>query len=682
MTVHIKIEGDNARVIIDNPPVNAISAAVRQGLLDAVAQLDATDGIKAVLLTCAGRTFVAGADVSEFDKPAIEPHLPDVIAAIEGARLPWCAMLHGSALGGGLEIALGCRFRVAVASATMGLPEVSLGIIPGAGGTVRLPRLVGVAEALALVTSGKAVKAAKALQIGLIDALVDGEAEALAFLGAALTQALPTPVSARDIQAQPDTFWTDKRKEVSRAAKGNTGPIEALDSIRAASELPLAAAFAQERERFLRLRGSDQAAALRYAFFAERAANKPAELKGVEPKMLRHAGVVGGGTMGAGIAVALRDAGLQVTMIERDNETVARGRTNVEKTYQAALSKGRINQSQYDDRMAGFKASADYAQLADCDLVIEAVFEDLQVKNAVFAQLGAVCRPDAILATNTSYLDPRLIGMTLPHPERYLGLHFFSPANIMKLLEVVPTEQTSPETMATSFALAKAMGKIPVRSGICDGFIGNRILKITRMQAERLLLAGCTPAQIDQAMRSFGMAMGPFETQDLGGLDIAAFQRQAARARGEATFAPVADILVEAKRLGRKTMAGWYDYDAKGQCPVLPQAVADAIASARHSLGTPTRAFTAQDVVEAILFPMIDEAAKIVSEGIALRDSDIDLVKLHGYGFPRFRGGPVQYGRAVGFDQVVRTLERLAALGLAAAPSEALRGWAAPAIAA
>jgi len=676
MTVQTIVTGDIARVIIDNPPVNAISAAVRQGLLGAVAELDRTDGLRAVILSCAGRTFIAGADVSEFDKPAIEPHLPDVIAAIEGARLPWCALIHGSALGGGLEIALGCRFRLALPGASMGLPEVTLGIIPGAGGTVRLPRLVGLADAVALITSGKPVKAEKALSLGLIDEIVADEAAAVAFLEEALTRPLPQPVSARAVAPQSDDFWTTARKDVTRAAKGNTGPVEALESIRAASELDLTAAFAQERERFLRLRTSAQAAALRAIFFAERAAARPAELKGIEGPTFARAGVIGGGTMGAGIAVALREAGLTVTMIERDAEAVARGRANVERIYAGNLAKGRITESQRDARLAGFDASADYAALADCDLVIEAVFEDLDVKRAVFAQLDAVCRPDAVLATNTSYLDPRLIAFGLSHPERFLGLHFFSPANIMKLLEIVPTPDTSPETLAGAFALARAMGKMPVRAGICDGFIGNRLLKQTRTQAERLLLAGCTPSQVDQALRSFGMAMGPFETQDLAGLDIGAFQRQAARARGESPFAPVADRLVAMGRLGRKTEAGWHDYTAKGPSPLLPQAVMDAITEARIELKVERRALTEAQVLDAVMLPMINECATILAEGIALRASDIDLVKVHGYGFPRFRGGPVQYGRSIGFDRVVAGLDELAAMGLAEPAGPALRAWA------
>ncbi|GGA75219.1 3-hydroxyacyl-CoA dehydrogenase [Nitratireductor aestuarii] len=678
MPVTVEIIGSIGHVTIDNPPVNAISAAVRKGLLDAATALENNPDVKGVVLACAGKTFIAGADVTEFDKPAIEPHLPDVIAAIENSSKPWVAAIHGNALGGGLEIALGCRFRVADKGASLGLPETNLGIIPGSGGTVRTPRLIGVEAAVDLITSAKPVKAPKALQLGLVDAVVEGDLveEAKKFLEDALTRDLPQRLCERGIEAPADGYWAETEVKVKKAAKGNTGPVDALASIRKAVTATFADALAFEREAFLRLRVSPQSAALRHIFFAERAAARPAEIKGVEPRSLTKIGVVGGGTMGAGIAAAMRDAGLPVHMVERDDEAVARGRANVEKIYKGSLAKGRLTQEQHDARLAGFSASANYADLADCDLVIEAVFEDLDVKRAVFAELAKVCSDKAILATNTSYLNPELIYEGLPHPERFIGLHFFSPANIMKLLEIVPTSQTAIDVLATGFELAKKAGKMPVRAGICDGFIGNRILKVTRAQAEKLLLAGCTPAEVDSALRGFGLAMGPFEVQDLAGLDIAAFQRQAARARGETPFAPVGDLVVAAGRLGQKTKGGWYDYTDAGRSNEIPAAVASAIEEARAASGVEARDWTADEIVEAIIYPMINEAAKIVEEGIALRDADIDLVKVHGYGFPRYRGGLVQYGRAVGFANVVASLEKLTAAKLADAPSAKLREWA------
>ena len=680
MSVLVEVNGPVAHVVIDNPPVNAISQDVRAGLLAAVARLDADAAVRAVILRGAGATFVAGADVTEFDKPPQPPHLPDVVAAIEGAAKPWAALIHGHALGGGLELALGCRWRLATPDASLGLPEVSLGIIPGAGGTVRATRLIGATAAVALATSGKPVKAAKALQMGLIDQVVSGDdpvAVASAWLETALAADWPAPASARPVTAPDDAFCDGAAAQIAKTAKGNTAPLEALASIRKAATEGFDAAMAHERATFLRLRGSDQAAALRQVFFAERAATRPAELKGITPRPLTRVGVVGGGTMGAGIAVAMRNAGLPVRMVERDAEAATRGRANVEGIYQGMVARGRMSADQMADALAGFSAGADYADLADCDLVIEAVFEDLAVKRAVFAELTRVCAPDAVLATNTSYLNPEQIFDGMPGAERFIGLHFFSPANVMKLLEIVPTGATAPAVLATGFALAKRAGKIPVRAGICDGFIGNRILKLMRAQAERVLLAGATPAQVDAALRAFGMAMGPFEAQDLSGLDIAAYQRRAARDRGELTFAPIADRLVAAGRLGRKTDAGWYDYAGGKARPQLPDAVQDAITDARSDLGTAWRVWTQDAIIQAIILPMINEAAQIVQEGIALRPEDVDLVEIHGYGFPRFRGGPVQYGRALGFDHVAARLADFHAQGLAGAPCAELQGWAA-----
>ncbi|RRH76609.1 3-hydroxyacyl-CoA dehydrogenase NAD-binding domain-containing protein [Falsigemmobacter faecalis] len=684
MTVSVIKNGAIARVIIDNPPVNAISAAVRQGLLDAVRAVEADDAVRAVVLSCAGRTFVAGADVTEFDKPPVEPHLPDVLDALEACAKPFAAQIHGTALGGGLEIALACRWRLAVPGSQMGLPEVNLGIIPGSGGTVRTPRLVGTEAAADLITSGKPVKADKALALGLIDAILPAEAADQAaedFVTAALGAALPEITSTRATGQKDEAFWTETAARVKKAAKGNTGPVEALASLKNATEVSFAEAMAFERETFLRLRKTDQAAALRHIFFAERAAPRPSELKGVTPRPFTRIGVIGGGTMGAGIAVALRNAGIPVQMIERDAEAAVRGQANVEKILKGDLAKGRISEAKYADLIGGFNSAADYAAVADCDLVIEAVFEDFDVKRAVFAELTRVCAPDAILATNTSYLNPDEIVADLPGPERFIGLHFFSPANIMKLLEIVPTSGSAPDVIAAGFALAAKAGKMPVRAGICDGFIGNRILKLTRTTAERLVVAGAEPSQVDNALQKFGFALGPFRTQDLSGLDIGAFQRKAARGRGESPWAPVADRVFEAGRLGRKTNGGWYDYDTAGkEAPGTPAAVAEAIAAARADAGvTAPATFSDAEIVEAIMFPMINESAKIVAEGIAFRDSDVDLVKVAGYGFPRYRGGPVQYGRAIGFAKVAEGLEALAAKGLAEGPSEALKAWAAKA---
>ncbi len=673
MAVTITRENAVAVVTVDNPPVNALSQAVRQGLVDAVAELDADSVVTAVVLICAGRTFIAGADVSEFGKPPLPPHLPDVVAQIEGARKPWVAAIHGSALGGGLEVALGCAYRVVVASASLGLPEVKLGLIPGAGGTVRLPRLVGAAAAVDLVTGGNPVGAKKAEELGLIDAIIAGElrAGAIAFASDVAAKPLPQPISSRTVPPVEAGFWEYAEKAVVAKARREVAPLKALASVRKASETDFSTAVAFERETFLELRGSEQAAALRHVFFAERAAPRPPELAGLTPRDIRSAAVIGGGTMGAGIAAALRDAGLPVVLIERDPAAVERGLANVQAIYDGSVKRGRITQALADERMAGVAGGDDYGLIADTDLVIEAVFEDLAVKRTVFEKLSSVCRPDAVLATNTSYLDPDAISQGVSHPERFLGLHFFSPAHVMKLLEIVPTQTTAPDVLATGFALARLLAKIPVRAGICDGFIGNRILKVTRAQAERLLLAGATPSAVDAAMRAFGLPMGPFEAQDLGGLDIAAFQRKAARERGETPFAPVAERLCAIGRLGQKTAGGWYDYQPGDRAPKPSETVAAVIAETGD--GRPQRAWSETEIADAILLPMVNEATRILEERVALRAADIDLVKIHGYGFPRWRGGPMHYAEARGLAEVVAVLDCLSAEGVADQACDGLR---------
>ncbi|OPH81577.1 3-hydroxyacyl-CoA dehydrogenase NAD-binding domain-containing protein [Nitrobacter vulgaris] len=634
--VSVSREGEIAVVTVDNPPVNALSQAVRRALFDATTELDADDGVKAVVLACAGRTFSAGTDLSEFGKTPMEPHLPDLVNRIEASVKPWIAAIHGTALGGGFEIALGCRFRVTVPDAAIGLPEVTLGIVPGASGTVRTPRLVGAEAAVELVTGGKPVKAAKALSMGLVDAVVQGDLlqSVLAFASDAVARPLPVPLSQRTVAAPASTFWEDKKGAIAKRAKGETAPLAALECVRMAVELSFDEALAFERKTFLDLRASEQAAALRAVFFAERAARRPAGLKGVEPLPLRKAGVVGGGTMGAGITVALRDAGIPVVLIERDAEAVARGLANVRTIFEGGVKRAKLTKSQAEAKLAGVTASTDCGLLADADMVIEAVFEELGVKRTVFNQLGRLCRPDSIIATNTSYLDLRLIAEGVPDPSRFIGLHFFSPANIMRLLEIVPIPETAPRTLATGFALARALDKIPVQAGICEGFIGNRILKRYRAAAEALVYDGVPIAEIDAAMRDYGFAMGPFEAQDLGGLDIAYLQREGARANGRDVPETLGDILVRAGRKGQKTGGGWYDYagDRKPQ----PSAVVAELLAGKIARMTAHSAIAGHLVGE-----MAAEGDAILAEGVAGQPSDIDLVEIHGYGFPRWRGGPM-----------------------------------------
>ncbi len=641
--ITIAREGRIAVVTVDNPPVNALSQAVRQGLIEAVHTLDDDPDVAAVVLICAGRTFIAGADVSEFDKPPQPPHLPDVISAIEMAARPWIAAIHGSALGGGFEVALGCRFRLAAAEAAVGLPEVTLGIVPGAGGTVRTPRLAGIEAAVELVTTGKPVRAARAHELGLIDRIVAGDLRtgAIAF-AEALAAELPAPLSLRPAPTVEPSLWVEAEAAIAKRAKGEAAPLRALACLRQACEADFAAASQFERATFLELRASEQAAALRHVFFAERAAPRPSTLSGVEPQPLSTAAVIGGGTMGAGIAAALRDAGLPVVLIERDEAAVERGLANLKSIFDGAVKRGRLSESAAAARLAGVTGSTDYAALADTDLVIEAVFEELSVKRQVFEQLGRICRADAVLATNASYLDPRAIAEGLPGADRFIGLHFFSPANVMKLLEIVPTPDTDAATLATGFALARLLGKIPVRAGICEGFIGNRILKRYRAEAEMLVRQGVAIAAVDAAMRAYGFAMGPFEAQDLGGLDIAFLQREGARAAGADVPETLGDILVRAGRKGQKTGGGWYDYQAGDRRPHASEDVGRLLAE----LIVPGPILEAAAIAEHLVGAMAREGEAILAEGIADKASDIDLVEIHGYGFPRWRGGPMFATRA------------------------------------
>lgn len=641
MAVSIEHHGNIAVVSVDNPPVNALSQRVRQGLLDAVAAVDADDALTAAVLQCAGRTFIAGADLDEFGKPPRPPHLPDVVAAIERAVKPWTAAIHGSALGGGLEVALGCRFRVAAASARLGLPEVTLGIVPGAGGTVRLPRLVPLDAAIEMVTGGRPVSAHQAAEAGLLDAVIDGDllSGAIAFVREALTRPLPPAAADREPPRADEALWTDQQVALRKRGRGQFSPLAALACLRTACDADLDTALRFERETFLRLRGSDEARALRHVFFAERAAPKPAEIKDIAPRRVERAGVVGGGTMGAGIAAALRDAGLPVTLLERSADAAERGRETLIRIYDASVKRGRLSDQERDERLAGVNWTTDTADLADADLVIEAVFEDLAVKREVFARLSASCRPDAILATNTSYLDPRAIAEAAMRPDRFLGLHFFSPAHVMKLVEIIPIAETAPDVLAAGFALARRLRKIPVRAGICEGFIGNRILKRYRAAAEALLRKGMAITDVDAAMRDFGYGMGPFEAQDLGGLEIAAFQRAAARAGGRDVPEALADILVAAGRKGQKTGGGWYDYrpgDRRGHpSPEVARLLSDRLAA--------TQALPGKAIAARLVAEMADEGAALLAEGIATGPASIDLVTIHGYGFPRWRGGLMHY---------------------------------------
>jgi 3-hydroxyacyl-CoA dehydrogenase len=644
--VTVEIENGIAVVTIDNPPVNALSHAVRQGIDDAVRQIDADASVTAAVVACAGRTFVAGADIREFGKPPQPPHLPDVITAIENARVPWIAAIHGTALGGGLELALGCHGRIVDPDAKLGLPEVALGIIPGAGGTVRLPSLVPLEEAIAIITTGKPVGAAKALEIGLADRVAKDDlvAGAKAFAAEMSQQDKPAPISARKPAEEPDAgFWSARTDAIEARARGQRSPVEALHAIREALALPAKEAFAAERERFIRLRDSEQSAALRYMFFAERNTARPDAIKEAAALPVANAGVIGGGTMGAGIATAALLAGMSVILVEQDAGAVAKAVERVHGLLDASRTRGHLSDEALTAAKARFSAHAGYDALAPCDLVIEAVFEDMAVKKAVFAELDRVTKPEAVLASNTSYLDINEIAASTGNPSRVIGLHFFSPAHVMKLLEIVRTDAAAPRTLATAFAIAKKLGKTPVLAGVCDGFIGNRIFSSFRRECDFMLEEGALPQKIDAAMLDFGFAMGIFAVSDLAGLDIgwATRKRQAASRDPDARYSRIADRICELGRFGQKTGAGWYRYEEGSRTGKPDPVVESIILEESERLGIARRAFDAPEIMQRILSAMQAEARAVLEEGIAIKPSDIDVVLVHGYGFPRHQGGPM-----------------------------------------
>lgn len=631
-------QGNVAVVVIANPPVNAIGKAVRESLLAIADEIDADATIKAVILAGAGKMFIGGADISEFGRPVEAPIFPDVVQRIEDAGKPWIAAVHGSVFGGGLELALACHGRIAASDACFALPEISLGLVPGAGGTQRLPRLIGVENAIPIVAENKRLDAETALQQGLVDRVAEHDlmSEAIAFARQSASQ--PQLVKTRDrlITPFPPRAWEEAAARISRSARGAAAPALALQVLRHGVEHGFSEGIAHERATFLTLRDSPQSAALRHHFFAERAAGRPSALKDVPTLPIRRVGVIGAGTMGTGISAALRNAGYNVMLIERDQGALDRGLRALHALFQAAERKeGTAGFA--DARMAGVSSAIDLGQLGGCELVIEAVFEELAVKQALFAELDRICEPATMFATNTSYINPRLIANGLADPGHMIGLHFFSPAQVMRLIEIIPLAETRPTVLATAFEIARKMGKVPVQSGICEGFIGNRILRRYRLEAEKLLCGEVAPSDIDAAMRGFGFAMGPFEMQDMAGLDISFLQREAARARGEVVNEGPGDLLVRAGRKGRKTGGGWYDY-AEGDRTPRPSAEASAILAPLMGPGAPL----SSDNISAILLKaMADEGQAILNEGIAAKPADIDLVEVHGYGFPRWRGGPM-----------------------------------------
>jgi 3-hydroxyacyl-CoA dehydrogenase len=661
--------GDILLVTIDNPPVNALGVDVRRGLLAAIEAADADPAVAAVLLVGAGRNFIGGADIREFGKPPLAPALPDVCNRIEACSKLVVAAIHGPALGGGLEVALAAHYRIALPAARLGLPEVQLGLLPGAGGTQRTPRLIGAKAALDLMLSGRHIGAAEALKLGLVDRAAQGDdplAEGLAYTRELLDSDAPvrrTRDAAALAQREEQAAAIEAaRTETAKKARGLFSPLKIVDAVQAALDLPFDDGLAVERKLFIECLDSPQRAGLVHAFFAEREVLKSPETRAAKPRAIDSVGVVGGGTMGAGITVAALDAGLPVTMIERDEASLARGRAHVEKVYDGLVAKGRMTPDAKAAVMARWNGSIAYDALAGADLVIEAVFEDMAVKQAVFAELDRVCKPGAVLATNTSYLDIDQIAASISRPADVVGLHFFSPANIMKLLEIVVPAQVAPDVVATAFELAKKLRKTPVRAGVCDGFIGNRILAVYRQAADHMMEDGASPYQIDKAARNFGYPMGPFQVSDLAGGDIgwATRKRRAATRDPRARYVQIADRLCEQGWFGQKTGRGYYLYP-EGARAGTPDPEVDAIIDAeRKRAGIVPRSFTDDEIMRRYLAAMVNEGANVVHQGIALRPLDVDVTFVHGYGFPRHRGGPMKYADSVGLATILADIREFA----------------------
>ncbi|MFM0122610.1 3-hydroxyacyl-CoA dehydrogenase NAD-binding domain-containing protein [Paraburkholderia sp. RL18-101-BIB-B] len=664
-----ELRGRVLLVTIDHAPVNALSADVRRGLLAAVEAADADKAVEAVLIVGAGRNFIAGADIREFGKPPVPPSLPDVCNRIEACTKPVVAAIHGAALGGGLEVALAAHYRIAVDGAKLGLPEVQLGLLPGAGGTQRTPRLIGAQAALDLILSGRHASAKEALTIGLIDRVGSSDdilAEGLAYVHELLAAHAPAR-RTRDAAALGDhaaslAAVATARAETVKKSRGLFSPLKIVDAVEAAIEQPFDEGLRLERKLFLECIDSPQRAGLIHAFFAEREVLKAPETRDAKSRALNTIGVVGGGTMGAGIAVAALDAGLPVTMIERDDASLARGRAHIEKVYDGLIAKGRMSAEKKAALMARWSGSTSYDALADADLVIEAVFEDLGVKQAVFAELDRVSKAGAVLATNTSYLDIDAIAASISRPADVIGLHFFSPANIMKLLEVVVPKQVSADVVATAFELAKKLRKTPVRAGVCDGFIGNRVLAVYRSAADAMMEDGASPYQIDAAVRAFGFPMGPFQVVDLAGGDIgwAARKRRAATRNPAARYVQISDRLCERGWFGQKTGRGFYLYPEGSRSGTPDPEVESIIDAERARAGVTPRSFTDEEIMRRYMAAMINEGANVVHERIALRPLDVDVTFLYGYGFPRYRGGPMKYADMVGLPKILADIHEFA----------------------
>ena len=654
-SVDLDRRGHVAVLTVNNPPVNALSSHVRQGLHEGLIQAGSDAAVQAVVITCAGRTFIAGADITEFGKPPTEPSLHSVLDLIENCPKPVVAAIHGTALGGGLEVTLACHYRVGVKGARFGLPEVKLGLLPGAGGTQRLPRVVGAQKALQMIVSGDPIGADEALKVGLIDEIVDGDltAAGVAFAEKVLAEKRPLK-KIRDLtdkiapaKGKPEIF-AEFRKSVARQTRGFRAPENCIKAVEAAVELPFDQGIKRERELFTELMNSPESKAQRYFFFAEREAAKIPDVPGDTPaKDIKKAAVIGAGTMGGGIAMNFANAGIPVTVVEMAQEALDRGLGLVRKNYEATAARGRLTPADVEKRMGLIQGTTDWKAIADADIVIEAVFEEMPIKKEVFAKLDALAKPDAVLATNTSTLDVDEIASATKRPESVIGTHFFSPANVMRLLENVRGAKSSKSTVATAMAVGRRIGKVPVLVGVCYGFVGNRMLHQRGLQAEKLILEGAPPHQVDKVLTDFGFPMGPFAMSDLAGLDVGWRIR-----KGRGTTSPVADRICELGRFGQKTGAGYFRYDKGERTPIPDPVVEQIIADVAKEQGIARRQIGVEEIQQRLLYPMVNEGAKILEEKIAIRASDIDVIWVYGYGWPIYRGGPMFWADSIGLKAV------------------------------
>ncbi len=661
MSEVVKVERHDAVAIVtvDSPPVNALSAAVRKGIVDGVKSAQADDSVKAIVIACAGRTFIAGADITEFGKPPQSPSLHEVIEVIENSTKPVIAAIHGTALGGGLELALGAHFRVATKDAKLGLPEVKLGLLPGAGGTQRLPRAVGPELAVKMIVGGDPISAAEAQKNGLIEEVIDG-APAVggeAFARKVLAEKRPLRKLRDDdsklAAAKADkSIFTNAAAAANKRTRGLEAPLAATEAVSHSLDQPFDQALKSERELFMKLMNGDQSKAQRYAFFSEREAAKVSGVPdGTKGRDVKQVAIIGAGTMGGGIAMSFANAGIPVTLIETGDEQLKRGLGIMQKNYEATAARGGIPADAPAKRMGLITGVVGIENVKDADLIIEAVFETMAIKKEVFGKLDQFAKPGAVLATNTSYLDINAIAAMTKRPQDVLGMHFFSPANVMKLCEIVRGEKTAPDALVTAVNVAKRIAKVPVVVGVCDGFVGNRMLAARGKQAEKFLFEGALPQQVDAVLTKFGMPMGPFAMGDLAGLDIGWRSRQDRGIKSE-----IADAICEAGRFGQKTGKGYYKYEAGSRSPLPDPEIEKLIEETTAKLGLKRRQIDDQEILERLMYPMINEGARILEEKIAARPSDIDVVWLYGYGWPIYRGGPMFYADQVGLKKIAERL--------------------------